>query len=390
MNVNVETTGVYFKNLETKTRYVFNEGGTRSSKTYSLAQVAYTIAAESKTPIIFSIVSETMPHLRKGVMRDFLNFLKNNNIYSEKDHNKTDNIYQVNKSIIEFFSVDTPGKVHGPERDYLFVNELQYIDYDTFFHLAQRTRRQIFADWNPVSEFWVYEQYINNSQYKGDITVIHSTLNDNPFLAEEIKKDIYRRAERDENYRDVYLLGKIGKLEGVIYPNWRYFNEDELWPVHLPYGFGLDFGFHPDPDAMVKIVIDEKNRKIYAKECFYLNNLQISDLRNEVRLYARSHELIIADSADPRMIIELRNTPFNIKGVAKHEGSVIEGIRLVQDYDIITDKESTNLVKELRNHTWNDKKAGIPNKGFNHLLSGLRYYIQSSTAHKRTVQTWHG
>jgi len=384
MDLKIKTSDIYFKNLEAKTRYIFNEGGTRSTKTYSLNQIAYTLAGESPTPVIFSIVSETMPHLRKGAMRDYLSFLKKNNLYSEKDHNKSENIYSVNESIIEFFSVDTPGKVHGPERDYLFVNELQYIDYDTFFHLAQRTRKQIFADWNPVSEFWVYEQFINNPQYKDDITVIHSTLHDNPFLAPEIKKDILLRAERDPNYKRVYLEGKIGMLEGVIYPNWSYGDFDES----LPYGFGLDFGFHPDPDAMVKIAIDEKNRKIYAKECFYANNLQISDLKKEVKLYVKSHELIIADSADPRMISELRSSPLNIKGVIKSEGSVLEGIRLVQDYDIVTDKESTNLVKELRNHTWNDKKAGIPNAGFNHLLSGMRYYVQSTTARKISHQIW--
>jgi len=384
MNLEIKTSDIYFKNLEANTRFVFNEGGTRSTKTYSLNQVCYTLAGESKTPIVISIVSETMPHLQKGAMRDFLQFLKNNNIYIEKNHNKSNNIYTVNRSIIEFFSVDTPGKVHGPERDYLFANELQYIEYDTFFHLAQRTRRQIFADWNPTSEFWVYEQFINNPQYKEDITLIHSTLFDNPFLAEEIKKDILLRAARDPNYKRVYLDGLIGQLEGVIYPNWSYGEFDES----LPYGFGLDFGFHPDPDAMVKIAIDEKNRKIYAKECFYLNNLQIADLKKEVKINAKSHELIIADSADPRMISELRSTPLNIKGVIKAEGSVIEGIRLVQDYDIITDKESINLVKELRNHTWNDKKAGIPNKGWNHLLSGIRYYVQSTTARKESHQRW--
>jgi phage terminase large subunit len=385
MELTIKTSDIYFRNLYAKTRYVFNEGGTRSTKTYSLNQVCYTIAGESPTPIIISIVSETMPHLRKGAMRDFLSFLKKNNLYNEKDHNKSENIYNVNESIIEFFSVDTPGRVHGPERDYLFVNELQYIDYDTFFHLAQRTRKQIFADWNPVSEYWVYEQYINNPQYKDDLTVIHSTLFDNPFLAPEIKKDILLRAERDPNYKRVYLEGKIGQLEGVIYPNWSYGEFDES----LPYGFGLDFGFHPDPDAMIKIAIDEKARKIYAKECFYLNDLQISDLKTELRLYAKSHHLVIADSEDPRMISEIRSSGFNIKPVKKYDGSVIEGIRLVQDYDIITDKESTNLVKELRNHTWNDKKAGIPNKGFNHLLSGIRYYVQSTTSRKPSHQTWH-
>jgi phage terminase large subunit len=380
----IPVSDIFYKNLDANTRYVFNEGGTRSTKTYSINQVAYTKAVQSPIPIIFSIVSETMPHLRKGAMRDFILFLKNNGLYNEKRHNKSENIFEFNKSIVEFFSVDTPGKVHGPERDYLFVNELQYIDYDTFFHLAQRTRKQIYADWNPTSEFWVYEQFINNPQYKDDITLIHSTLYDNPFLSEAIKKDILLRAERDPNYKMVYLEGKIGKLEGVIYPNWSYGDFD----TSIPFGFGLDFGFHPDPDAMCKIAIDEKNKKIYAKECFYLNDLKIEDLKKEIKLNVLSHELIIADSEDPRMISEIRDSQCNIKPVKKYDGSVLEGIRLVQDYDIITDKESINLVKELRNHTWNDKKAGIPNKGFNHLLSCIRYYTQSTTKIQHP-QTWH-
>jgi phage terminase large subunit len=137
MDLNIKTSDIYFKNRDAVTRYVFNEGGTRSTKTYSINQVAYTLAGESPTPIIFSIVSETMPHLRKGAMRDFFGFLKKNSLYNEKDHNKSENIYHINNSLIEFFSVDTPGRVHGPERDYLFVNELQYIDYDTFVGTMQ-------------------------------------------------------------------------------------------------------------------------------------------------------------------------------------------------------------------------------------------------------------
>jgi len=386
MNLDIETTGVYFKNLKANTRYVFNPGGTRSSKTYSINQVIYTLAVKSKEPLILSIVSETMPHLRKGAMRDFFIFLKNNRIYLEKYHNKSDNIYQVNKSIIEFFSVDTPGRVHGPERDYLFVNELQYIQYDTFFHLAQRTRKQIFADWNPVSEFWVYPEYIDNKQYKDDITVIHSTLFDNPFLAEEIKTDILRRAERDPNYRRVYLEGLIGQLEGLIYTNWSIGEFD----ISLPFGYGMDFGFHPDPDAMSKIAVDDRKRKIYISERLYANDLQVSDLKGAIKLIALPHDLIIADSADPRMIQELRNSNLNVKPIKKYDGSVLEGIRLVQDYDIIVDKESTNLIREFRNYTWNDKKAGIPNKGFDHLLDGLRYYVQATTSRTNSRQQWHG
>jgi len=387
MNVDVaiETSDVFFKNLDATTRYVLNEGGTRSSKTYSLNQVAYTKAARSETPIIFSIVSETMPHLRKGAMRDFIFFLKNNNLYSEKDHNKTENIFKVNKSIIEFFSVDTPDKVHGPERDYLFVNEIQYISYDTFFHLAQRTRKQIFADWNPISEFWVYPEFINNPQYKDDITLIHSTLFDNPFVAEEIKRDVLRRAERDPNYKRVYLEGKIGELEGVVYPRWSYGEFD----LSLPYGYGLDFGFFPDPDAMIKVAIDKKAKKIYCTECFYENNQLVQDLRKNVAIHARRNDLIVADSASPRMIAELKKE-YNIKPVIKTAGSVNEGIRILQDYEIITDKESVNLIKELRNYVWSDKKAGIPIDAFNHLLDPLRYYAMTQLTKSESRQQWRG
>lgn len=374
IDIEVSCSPVLTKNRKAQTRYVFNEGGSRSSKTYSINQLFYAKAAESKTPQIFSIVSETMPHLKKGAMRDFLHYLKTNNLYNEKDHNKSDNIFHVNQSAIEFFSVDTPGKVHGPERDYLFVNELQYIDYDTFFHLAQRTRKQVFADWNPVSRFWVYDEFIDNPQYKDDITLIHSTLYDNPFLSPEIKKDIERRAERDPNYKLVYLEGKIGELEGVIYRNWSFGEFD----TSLPYGFGLDFGFYPDPDAMVKVAVDTKNKKVYLDECFYLNNLQVTELKEAIRQRSRLHEMIIADSANPRIIFELKKE-FNIRGVEKYSGSVVEGIRLVQDYDLVVTKESINLAKELRNYTWNDKKAGIPNDEFNHALDAVRYYVQTTT-----------
>ncbi|MFA5246152.1 MAG: PBSX family phage terminase large subunit [Pedobacter sp.] len=378
MNVEIQTTKVYTKNLKADTRYVFNPGGSRSSKTYSINQVAYTISAQSETPIIFSIVSETMPHLRKGAMRDFLLFLKQNNLYNEKYHNKSDNIYQVNKSIIEFFSVDTPGKVHGPERDYLFVNELQYISYDTFFHLSQRTRKRIFADWNPVSEFWVYPEYIENPQYKSDLTVIHSTLFDNPFIAEEIKRDILLRAERDPNYKRVYLEGLIGQLEGVVFHNWRYAEEGEIDKAFkdVSTGYGLDYGFHPDPDAMTKIAIDKRRKLIYCREMLYKTNNSTDDLIKLIQSFYRTGELIVAESATPRTNADL-SKHFNIKPVQKTK-TVTEWLRELQDYTFVIDKDSVNLVKEFRNYVWSDKKAGIPLDAWQHLIDGIRYFYMST------------
>ena len=131
---------IYIPAIESKTRYVLNEGGTRSGKTFSTLQALFHIAVVSNQPLIISIVSETIPHLKKGAMRDFMNFLKVNDLYNPAKHNKTENIYHVGKSIIEFFSADSSDKVHGPERDIVYVNELQNILYEVFFHLAQRTR----------------------------------------------------------------------------------------------------------------------------------------------------------------------------------------------------------------------------------------------------------
>ncbi len=381
----IPVSSLFYKNLKAKTRYVFNEGGTRSSKTYSLNQVAFVTALQSKEPIIFSIVSETMPHLRKGAMRDFVSFLQRNNLYVEKDHHKSDHIFRFNKSIIEFFSADTLSKVHGPERDYLFVNEIQYLDYEIFFHLCQRTRQRIYADWNPVSEFWVYDEYIRNAQYKDDLTLIHSTLFDNPFLSEHIKKDVLLRAQRDENYKKIYLDGQIGQHEGVVFPNWRIGEFDES----LPFGFGLDFGFHPHPDAMVKVAIDVRRKKIYAKECFYKTDQSVEDLRDMVGHYAGPRDLIVADSEAPRLIAELRKK-FNVKAVSKPAGSVLEGIRLMLGFELIIDEESVNLIKELRNYLWSDKKAGIPIPAFDHLIDCIRYYVMTQLVKPKGIQKWRG
>lgn len=178
MSFNLDkTTNVFRRNLKADTRFVFNPGGTRSSKTYSLGQLMYFIAGKKQGSVI-SVVSETMPHLRKGAMRDFFSWLQNENIYEPKNHNRTENIYTIGKSIIEFFSVDDLGKVHGPGRDYLYCNEIQNIKYETFFHLAARTSERVYADYNPTSYFWADTEFIENPEMKDRVTVIRSTYKD--------------------------------------------------------------------------------------------------------------------------------------------------------------------------------------------------------------------
>lgn len=368
---------IYLPAIHARTRYVFNEGGTRSGKTYTTNQAFFHIAAQASKPTIFSIVSETMPHLRKGAMRDFFNFLKGNYLYQPSKHNKTENIYEVGKSIIEFFSADSSDKVHGPERDYLFLNELQNIPYEIFFHLAQRTRVRVYADWNPTHEFYVHTKIINNEAYKDDITYTHSTIFDNPFASEAIKTEVIRRAEHDEHYRTVYLEGKIGRLEGLVFPSVQMV---DTFPEGVQTYYGLDFGYSNDPTALVKIGVDRD--KIYFDELIYQTGLTNPDI---VRLMEQAgvrkhYDEVFADNAEPKSIQEIYLSGFNVKPAAKGKDSINAGIDKIKQHDIYVTKRSVNLMREFRNYTWvTDKEGRATNKpidAYNHGIDAIRYGIE--------------
>jgi len=373
----IQSTRIFKLNQAAKTRFVFNQGGTRSGKTFSLMQLAWLIASQENGKII-SIVSETMPHLKKGAMRDFFQFLTSCNLYDPKAHNKTDNIYRVGTSIIEFFSADSSDKVHGPGRDYLFVNEIQNLTYETFFHLAQRTNIRVYADYNPTHSFWVYPNFINEPEYVSDLTYIHSTIYDNPFVSDAIKKDVLIRAAKDSNYRKVYLEGEPGTLEGLVFET---FNIIGGMPEGLNYVYGLDFGYSNDPTALVRIAI--KGENIFLDECIYRTGLTNSDI---VALF-KDHNIkpaydeIIADSAEPKSIEEIKRAGYNIKPAVKGADSITNGISLIKQYNINITQRSTNIIKEFRNYAWvmdkNGNPTNKPSDVFNHSHDAIRYGVQA-------------
>ena len=302
-------------------------------------------------------------------MRDFDNILVSAGIIPDSVKNKTDHYYKIGKCIIEFFGTDNLAKVHGPRRDILFVNEANHIKHDIYVQLAIRTRDKIFIDFNPTSEFWVHTEIVP----AGNCVVIKSTYLNNDYLNKGIIQEIESR-KNNTNWWRVYGLGEIGQLEGLIFPNWEY---GEFNPDGLSHGFGLDFGFTNDPDAMAKDVIDKKKKLIYIDECFYQTGLLPSELSDRIGEFARRNDQIIADSADPRMIANLR-TKYNIQGVKK-TGQVGEWLRLMQDYKFILTEGSFNYAKELNNYTWSDKRAGIPIDAWNHLIDGTRYRFMAQT-----------
>ena len=352
-------------------RYLVNQGGARSGKTYSILQMLYYIAKTSKSPLVISIVSESLPHLRLGVIRDFNNILRHEGIEPELIVNLSTNTYKIGISIVEFFSADSPGKVHGPARDILFLNEAVNIPYPIADHLFIRTSGTIIIDYNPVGEFWVHDKVIPLPE----CAFFKTTYLDNIFLPDWIRKDIENH-KSNPNWWKVYGEGEIGRQEGVVFTNWH---TVDAYPTNVDnVYYGLDFGFTNDPSALIKVC--EQNGHLWLHEVFYelgMTNRDIS-LRMEQQGLIKGEDRIIADSAEPKSIYELRQYGWMIKGVTKQAGSVNHGIQLMQQYTINVTNDSLNLIKEFRNYKWEqDKMTGkflnVPVDAFQHGIDAARY-----------------
>ena len=369
--VEIIPSNVLIKNIEALNngkQYICNEGGTRSTKTYSILQLLYMIAKHQNYRLI-SIVSETMPHLKRGAIRDFMNILGGD--YSEKNHNKTDNIYTVNNTDIEFFSADNSGRVRGPARDILFVNEATNIKQEIYDQLDVRTRGTTFIDWNPSHEFWAH-----NLKTDPNAVFIHSTYKDNPFLTPKQIQSIEKRRFTNPNWWRVYGEGKLGMLENLVFQNW---DQVDVMPDDGVEVYGLDWGYTNDPTALIRCVI--KGENIYLSQVIYehgLQNDQISRRMEGAGLRKRNDE-IFADCAEPKSIDFLYKAGWNIKAAEKGKDSIISGIDFLQQYKIYILKSSTDLLKEFRQYSWqkdkNDKMLNKPIDDYNHGIDAVRYAI---------------
>lgn len=367
MQLKLRSSEIFQRNYEADSKIVVNQGGTSSGKTYSILQVLLTKAAQDKLHI--SVCSLAMPHLRKGALKDFVDILTTADIYSESIHNKTDNIFRINNSIIEFFSLDQPGKARGPRRDVLFVNEANLIPYDTFQQLILRTKQQVYVDYNPADEFhWLYEQVLT----RPDCTFIQSTYRDNPFLNSQQIKEIERLREVDENLWRVYGEGERGISQGIIYT--RYQMADQF-PDGGQMVYGLDFGFN-NPTALVQVKIHDQT--CYAKELLYQTNLTNSDLIPILKQHITDYSPIYADAAEPQRIEELYRAGLNVKPANK---SVEDGIDKVKSMPLFIDKFSYNLTKEIKSYKYQTDKNGLtldsPVKNNDHLMDAMRYAIHT-------------
>lgn len=357
-------------------RVVANKGGTRSSKTFSIVQLLIVIADFRQRDI--SIVSESFPHLRRGVMKDFAEILDKENLVEGVNYefNKSEYKYTFkNGSVVEFFSVDNWGKVKGSRRDILFINECNRISYETYRQLAVRTTETIFLDWNPDNEFW-YEEHIAQRNTTAEI---HSTYLDNPYLDKAQIAEIESNRYNEQWWR-VYGLGLTGHIEGTIYRPFIQIDELPEARSRMRHCYGLDFGYSNDPTALVDVYIDEAGRKIYVDELIYKSGMLNSEIAEElaIRGISRSTE-IFADAAEPKSIDELGRKVYRYNVKPAYKKDLLSQIQFLQQFEIYVTSSSLNVIKESRQYKWKEDRDGNavnePTDAFNHAMDALRYAV---------------
>lgn len=347
-------------------------GGTSASKTISILLYLIAKAQSDKSKTLTSVISESIPHLKRGAIRDFKNIMQEHKYWVDSRWNSTDSIYTFETgSQIEFFSADNADKLRGGRRDRLFINEANNVDFDAFEQLEVRTKEFIFLDWNPTNEFWYYTEIKGK---RDDVEELTLTYLDNEALSKEIRDSIEQRKNR-AGWWKVYGLGQLGEVEGRIYTDWAII--DEIPHEAKLERYGLDFGYTNDPTAITAVyyynggyILDEI---VYQKG---LSNKEIADI-----LKNKSKALVIADSAEPKSIDEIKSFGINIIPTVKGKDSVRHGIQTLQEQRISITKQSINGIKEYRNYLWQIDKSGRiinePECGNDHFLDAARYGITS-------------
>jgi phage terminase large subunit len=355
-----------------KKRIKIIQGGTSAGKTYGILPILITKAATyPKTEI--SVVAETIPHLRRGALKDFLRIMKDTGRYFDERFNKSLLRYEfANGSYIEFFSADDSSKLRGARRDVLYINECNNVTFESYNELAIRTKKAIYLDFNPANEFWVHTEL--KDEQDSDFLIL--TYKDNEALDNSIVQQIEKNRLKAEtsaywaNWWRVYGLGEIGMLEGVIFSNWK--TIDVLPKEANLIGIGLDFGYTNDPSAIIEIYNYNGTRII--NELKYQTGMLNSDIANALP----KHVPVYADSSEPKSIEEIKRYGITIKGVTKGKDSINYGIDVMQRNEYLVTLNSTNLIKELRAYCWDTDKQGTrlnkPIDTNNHGIDALRYH----------------
>ena len=375
-----QTSVIFERNYNSIAEVVVNQGGTSSGKTYSILQVLCLKAIEQPDQVI-SVVGQDVPNLKSGALRDMQSIVASSPEIQSwiKGYNASDRIFTFhNGSIIEFKSYQDSQDAKSGKRDYFFLNEANGISFEIYSELAMRTKKQVYIDYNPNARFWVHDKLIG----KEGTELIISDHRHNPFLPDVIRKKIEALREDDEELWKVYARGMTGKIEGLIYRNWGTIGTIPSDAEII--GMGLDFGFTNDPTACVMVY--RYNGELIIDELLYhkgYTNQDISVYFNQSGV--NKSVSIVADSAEPKSIEELRRMGWRIEGANKGKDSILNGIDILKRFRINVTTRSSNLIKELNAYKWKEKDGNatnVPIDSFNHGMDALRYLALNKLAEK--------
>jgi len=369
----IQTNKVFKHLTRSDKKIIVEQGGTRSGKTYNILLwiiLHYTPRNKNKT---ITICRKAFPSLRASVMRDFLDILRNLNIYQEENHNKSNSEYKLYGNLVEFISLDMPQKVRGRKRNLLFINEANELNWEDWQQLIFRTDERIIIDYNPSDEYhWIYDKVIPRE----DCDFFRTTYLDNPFLESSIKKEIERLKETDEQYWQIYGLGLKGVSRATIF---NYIECNQIPEDAKFIAYGADAGYSNDPSTLVSVYTKDYN--LYIKEHLYRTQMTTKDLHNTFKEVGVNRNQMYMDSSEPRLIEELRRMGWNIRPSLKGRDSINAGIDLLKRYKINITTSSDNAIQEFRNYKWKEDKTGkltnTPEDKNNHIIDAVRYATYS-------------
>lgn len=353
-------------------RYRIIQGGMRAGKTFAILQYLISLAEQTHNKTI-TVCSNTLPALRYGALKDFRHILRETKHYIYFEENKTTHTFTcVTGTKIEFVGLDDDLKARGASRDILFVNEANRISWNVFEQLAMRTSNIIFLDYNPSSQFWVHDKLVGQP----DVSFEIFTYLDNEEIPATIKKDIESH-DRNSNWWRVYGLGEIGELEGNIFKGWNWI--EQLPKEHRLLGYGLDFGFRPDPCAFTALYQTDDRQIIW--ECWYEYELTPEQIINKVKNTIEPDTLVIADNARPEIIQQAQQYGINMLPCIKQEKIGGDHIGVQGQLELMAeqrfDAHGENLYREYISYQYKESRDGrftskIPDDN-NHLIDSARY-----------------
>lgn len=368
---------LYAANYHSTADTIVNQGGTSSGKTYAILQALFTKLA-ARTRKVCTVVGQDIPNLKAGALRDALDIYANSADLQSlvKSYNKSERIFHFhNGCVMEFKSYTDAQDAKSGKRDLLFINEAQGVPFPIREELSLRTREQEFIDYNPNAEFWAHEQLIG----KPGVQLFITDHRHNPFLLDKQRAKIEALKDKDAELWRVYARGLTGKIEGLVLRDWHVaLTGIPLGAKYL--GTGLDFGFTNDPTTAVDLYLS--GGELWADEVLYETGLTNSDIVARLKLVtgrpAGSRWDIIADSAEPKSIEDLRRARLAVEGALKGPDSVSAGLDQLKRYRLNVTLGSVNLRKELANYKYKidrltGKATNVPVDAFNHCIDALRY-----------------